>query len=48
MTKSGVAVEGKAATEPANGKANGQVSASIQTRERDGGPHGPKRPLVAW
>lgn len=33
VTKSGVAVEGKAATEPANGKANGQVSASIQTRE---------------
>lgn len=32
VTKSGVAVEGKAATEPANGKANGQVSASIQTR----------------
>lgn len=33
VTKSGVAVEGKAATEPANGKANGQVSASFQTRE---------------
>lgn len=33
VTKSGVAVEGKAATEPANGKANGQVRASFQTRE---------------
>lgn len=32
MTKSGVAVDGKAATEPANGKANGQVSVSDQTR----------------
>lgn len=37
VTKSGVAVEGKAATDPANGKANGQVSASVQT-------HGTKRP----
>lgn len=26
VTKSGVAVDGKAATDPANGKANGQVS----------------------
>lgn len=41
MTKSGVAVEGKAAADPANGKANGQVSASVQT-------HGTKRPLAAW
>lgn len=32
VTKSGVAVDGKAAAEPANGKANGQVSASDQTR----------------
>lgn len=44
MTKSGVAVEGKAAVDPANGKANGQVSASVQT-------HGTNRPPpspAAW
>lgn len=32
MAKSGVAVDGKVATDPANGKANGQVSASDQSR----------------
>lgn len=33
VTKSGVAVEGKAAADPANGKANGQVSAPRGFRE---------------
>lgn len=42
VTKSGVAVDGKAAAEPANGKANGQVSASVS----DAGST--KRPLAAW
>lgn len=39
VTKSGVAVDGKAATDPANGKANGQVSAPEQTRAASTGSH---------
>lgn len=48
MSKSGVAVEGKAAAEPANGKANGQVSAFRYIGSIDGEPHGTKRPLATW
>lgn len=38
VTKSGVAVDGKAAADPANGKANGQVSASKQTQAASDAP----------
>lgn len=38
VTKSGVAVDGKAAADPANGKANGQVSASKQTQAASNAP----------
>lgn len=40
VTKSGVAVEGKAAAEPANGKANGQVSAPDPSRAASTRGHG--------
>lgn len=41
VTKSGVAVEGKAApAEPANGKANGQVSAPDPSRAASTRSHG--------
>lgn len=39
VSKDGVAVEGKAAADPASAKANGQVSVS-------GEPHGTQRPLA--
>lgn len=54
MAKGGVAAEGKAVAEPANAKANGQVSDGVPRsagacagagRQR---PHGTQRPLSAW
>lgn len=48
MTKSGVAVEGKAAAEPANGKANGQVSAPHTSRAASTRSHGWHRRLAGW
>lgn len=49
LSKGGVAVEGKAAVDPAAAKANGQVSsAGPDTVSVRGEPHGTQRPLAAW
>lgn len=49
LSKGGVAVEGKAAADPAAAKANGQVSKAGPVRpsiSRE--PHGTRRSLAAW
>lgn len=49
LSKGGVAVEGKAAADPAAAKANGQVSKAGPVRPSiSGEPHGTRRPLAAW
>lgn len=47
LSKGGVAVEGKAAADPAAAKANGQVSKAGPVRPSiSGEPHGTRRPLA--
>lgn len=49
LSKGGVAVEGKSATDPAAAKANGQVSKAGPVRPSiSGEPHGTRRPLAEW
>lgn len=49
LSKGGVAVEGKAAADPAAAKANGQVGeGGPGGGGRSGAPHGTERPLPAW
>lgn len=49
LSKGGVAVEGKAAADPAAAKANGQVSTvGPDMLSVSGEPHGTQYPLAAW